>query len=330
MGYRITEAIASKDHNNLYITSTFFKDRNKYYAFCAFYAVMRIVDDRIDNIPLSEKQSEETQRQELRIVDAWEQVVLSCVQGVYPKASQLQACDFMEIETVCESLLEAFNKFPVSVKLWINFFEAMRSDLVAGNIESWSDFLEYAEGATVAPTTIYLYLISTRYNEITNSYELPAGFNLLKCGHYLGIFAYLGHIIRDLAEDITSTVTRLCITLEDLNLHDVSPEILKRDALQKQASLPTNGLVIDLLQRARRYLSRGRTYVSKGQDLLDNDGRFILELIITMYEKIIDKIESVDYDPMRKKHFLTSIEKINIVQSVAFRTGFPLPKLNIS
>jgi phytoene/squalene synthetase len=66
--YKVTEAIASKDHNNLYITSLFFKDRLKYKAFCAFYAVMRIVDDRIDNLPLSIKQNEESCKRELKVV----------------------------------------------------------------------------------------------------------------------------------------------------------------------------------------------------------------------------------------------------------------------
>ena len=74
---RVTEAIASRDYNNLYITSSFFKDRNKYKAFCAFYAVMRIVDNRIDNLPQSVKQNTESQKRELKVVDAWEQVVIS-------------------------------------------------------------------------------------------------------------------------------------------------------------------------------------------------------------------------------------------------------------
>jgi phytoene synthase len=322
--YQVAEAITSRDHNNLYITSLFFKDRLKYKDFCAFYAVMRIVDDRIDNLPLSIKQNEETQKRELKVVDAWEQVVISCHQSIQPTDTQLEACDFTEVGEVCESLFAAFSNFPVPIQLWINFFEAMRSDIVAGEFERWTDFLAYAEGATVAPTTIYLYLIAARHNTEKNSYDLPAEFDLFKCGRYLGIFAYLGHIIRDLAEDIKSTV-RLCITREDMNMHNVSLEILKKDVLKNQASLATSGLVIDILQRARRYLLRGQAYVSQIKDFLENDSRFILELIITIYEQVIVKIESTDYDPMSKKHYLSRAEKTKIVKSVAFQNGFLLP-----
>lgn len=55
--YRVTEVIASRDHNNLYINSSVFKDRLKYKAFNAIYAVMRIVDNRNDNLLLLVKQS---------------------------------------------------------------------------------------------------------------------------------------------------------------------------------------------------------------------------------------------------------------------------------
>jgi phytoene synthase len=327
--FRITEKIASKDHNNLYITSSFFKDKNKYEAFCAFYAVMRLVDDRIDNLPLSVKQNEVSLKNELKVVDAWEQVVISCYHGTYPTAVYLEGCEFVEVAAVCESLIAAFKNFPVSILLWTNFFKAMQSDLVSGEFKRWSDFLEYAEGATVAPTTIYLYLIASHRNNVYNSYELPEGFNLIKCGHYLGIFAYLGHIIRDLSEDIKSALTRLCITREDMNVHDVTPEILQRDALKNQASLATNGLVIDILQRARRYLLRAKTYVAQVQDLLESDGHFILELIITMYERIISKIESTGYDPMAGRHLLSKKEKADIIRQIAARTEFILPKLSI-
>ena len=34
--YRVTEVIASRDHNNLYINSSVFKDRLKYKAFNAY------------------------------------------------------------------------------------------------------------------------------------------------------------------------------------------------------------------------------------------------------------------------------------------------------
>ena len=101
--YEVTETIASKDHNNLYVTSTFFQDPIKYRAFCAYYAIMRIVDDRIDNLPSKSTRSVELRKRELDVVAAWEQVVRSCCRGIHPTAFQLASCDFAEAEVVCQS-----------------------------------------------------------------------------------------------------------------------------------------------------------------------------------------------------------------------------------
>jgi phytoene/squalene synthetase len=321
----VAEAIASKDQNNLYITSSFFKDRIKYKTFCSYYAVMRIVDDRVDNLPLPVNCDKKLIDRELKVIDAWEQVIILCHLGIFPTTAQLEACDFDEAKAVCESLIEAFQNIPTPIKLWKNFFDAMRSDINAGEFECWSDFLTYAEGATVAPTTIYLLLIAAQRNGANNLYELPKEFDLLKCGRYLGIFAYLGHIIRDLAEDIKYAATRLCITREDMVDFGITLEKLRNEAFRQKASSSTRNLVIEILQRARRYLLRGRACVAPVYDYLENDGRFILELIISIYEQVIVKIESTGYDPMSNRHYLSKREKVSIVKSVAFQTGFPLP-----
>lgn len=323
--FRVTERIVSRDHNNLYITSSFFRDQNKYRAFCAYYAVMRVVNDRIDNLTPLDKRNLDRKKSELSVVDAWEQVAISCHRGVYPTVDQLEGCDFPEVVSVCESLITAFKNFPVSIKYWKNFFDAMRSGIIGNEFLCWSDFLTYAEGATVAPTVIYLSLIVASLNQEKKLYEFPEGFDLLRCARSLGMFAYLGHIIRDLAEDISNGLTRLCITREDMNTHGINPELLKSDALKGQASSETSCLIVDIIERAQQYLIQGRALIDQVQDFLETDCHFILELIITIYENIIKKIELTNYDPMVKKHLLSRKEKINIVKSVAIHTEFGLP-----
>lgn len=318
----VIEAIASKDRNNLYVTSSFFRDPAKYRAFCTYYAIMRLVDDRVDNLPSPRGLSAKLLEHELGVVTAWEQVVVSGCDGIYPKTSFLTSCDFAEVQAICESFIHSYRLFPVPVKLWNNFFAAMRSDLSDGEFVRWADFLAYAEGATVAPTTIYLWLIMARRNVTKGTYELPREFDLYACGRHLGIFAYLGHIIRDLALDVTSMTTRLCIARKDMLTHGVSPEMLRNEALNHRASHATKRLVADLLQRARDHLAQGRALAQPAYELIESDSLFILELIITIYEHVIEKIESIGCDPMSERHHLTPLERAEIVQQVAARVGF--------
>lgn len=325
-GHDVTEAIASKDCNNLYITSSFFKDPIKYRAFCDYYAIMRIMDDRVDSLPSPGNRSAELINRELGVVSSWEQMIRSCCHSVYPSASLLASCDYSEIEVIYESFVDSYRVFPVPMELWTNFFAAMRSDIVANEFVHWTDFLTYAEGATVAPTTIYLLLIVAHRYDAKNSYDIPQEFDLYGCGRHLGLFAYLGHIIQDLATDITETKTRLCLTREDMLSHNVSTEMLKIEVLNQKASKETRGLVEELIHRARWHLAQGRALVKPIHHLLERDSKFILELIITMYEQVILKIESNNYDPMTKRHHLTRRDKAGIVSQVAARQVFSLPE----
>jgi phytoene/squalene synthetase len=228
---------------------------------------------------------------------------------------------------LCDALLTSHRVFPISIELWTDFFSAMRSDIAENAISRWDDFLAYAAGAAVAPTTIYLSLIAGRRDDGVGPAELPRGFNLYECGRHLGIFAYLAHIIRDLAKDILDTPTRLCMACEDMAAHGVNLEMLRSEARRGRASPATRSLVGELLQRARWHLAEGKALAAPVRQTLDSDCRFVLELIIAIYEQVIAKIEACGRDPMAERHFLTRREQSEIVSRVAARTGFPLPSM---
>jgi phytoene/squalene synthetase len=323
--HEVAETIASKDGNNLYVTSSFFSEPEKYRAFCAYYAIMRVVDDRIDNLPPLSSRCADLVKRELEIVAAWERVVRISCRGIHASESLLASCDHREAKALCQALVASYRIFPVPIGLWTNFFAAMRSDVVESEMSCWEDFLSYAEGATVAPTTIYLSLIASRRDVVAGSVILPRDFELYDCGRHLGLFAYLVHIIRDLAEDAAHTATRLCLAREDMKAHGVSAELLKSEALRRQASPATRHLVGELLERAAWHLTEGRALVAPIESSLDRDCRFILELIITMYEHMLAKIEACSFDPMSDRHRIGRQEQVGIVREVAARTDFRLP-----
>jgi phytoene/squalene synthetase len=325
--HKIAETIACKDKNNLSLTSSFFKDKTKYRVFCSYYALMRVVDDHIDNLPPYDQRSKKLIDKELKYLDSWERIVTSSMKGLYPDKNLFNSTGCNEAEAICDSFIDSYKTIPVDEKLWTDFFNSMRSDLSSKEFATWSDFLKYSEGATVAPTTIYLILITSKLNASENIYESVKNFDIHECGRNLGIFAYLGHIIRDLAEDIREASTRICITNEDMAAHGLSIDAIRSDAFKHHAAPKTQNLVRELLLRAKNYHVKGRALAEELKDFIGSDCQFILELIITIYEHIIMKIESADFDPMSNRHYLTRREKAMIVKSVAFQTGFPLPNL---
>jgi phytoene synthase len=288
-GRAIAEAIASKDRNNLYRTSCLFRDGARYWAFCAFYSVMRVVDDRIDNLPTRSGLSPEAQRTEHEVVSAWESAVARCYTNRAATQSTLEACQLTSARELLEAFTESLEVIRMPESLWSNFFRSMHWDLDHSRFHTWDEFLAYAEGASVAPTTIYLYLITSQLGRPGGT--VPDGFDIFNCGRHLGRFAYLGHIARDLAEDLQLGESGLVyVPLEEMSTHGVTEERLFSDLRRGRASRETKLLISELVRRARDHLVEGRSLLSPLRGGLEEDRELILALIITTYECVLDKI----------------------------------------
>lgn len=320
--YAVAEAIAAKDQNNLYLVSRYFSDPEKYRAFCAFYAVMRLVDDRIDSIPSRTGLSPETRAFEHGVVDFWERAVEACWAGAAPVLAEIPEGLTADVPDLLHAFADASRRFPVPESLWRNFFVAMHRDLEAGRFATYRDFLDYTEGAAVAPTTIYLYLVASRSPAAGEPYRLPEGFDLIGSGRQLGIFAYLGHILRDLAADLaTGKEGLLYLAADDLEAFGITEEMLFADLARREAGPELRALVSDLIRRAREFLQDGRSLLRVLDGNLTPDCAFILELIVTIYQEVIDRIVACSYDPLAGGHHLSGGDKKRIAFRLATRYG---------
>lgn len=323
----IAEAIAAKDLNNLYRTSSYFRDPERYRAFCSFYAVMRIVDDRVDALMGQPRVTGQQIRQERRVLEAWHGAVSARLAGGAPSKRDTFETNHPEVGTLLQLFADALRLFPVPAVLWHHFFRAMRRDLTRQRFATFGDFLEYAEGAAVAPTTVYLYLIAADRCGADDVYRPPSGFDLIGCGRELGRFAYIAHILRDLPDDLSAGFHgRLYLAAEDMAKHGVTDESLA-DSLTRRSSDPRlRALVRDLADRARCLVERGRARMQILDGRLSPDRSYVLELIVRLYEAVLEKIVSHSYDVMTDRHRLTDAEKLRIGYEVATsRASCPRP-----
>ncbi len=323
----ISERIAAQDLNNLYLTSRFFEDRLKYLGFCGLYALMRVIDDRIDDIPDRQKLTAADRQREHAIVDAWAEALDAATRTGAASPEQIAACDHIEATEILSAAASAMRTFPVPWSLWTNFFAAMHEDIEQARFVSYADFLSYTEGASVAPTSIYLVLIASRRGTDAapdgKPYLLPAEFQIIECGRALGTFAYLGHILRDLAADLaTGDRGLLYVAADDLARHGVSEAMLFEDLSRQRARHSVRQLVSDLIVRARHHVAEGRRLMQPVMGHLTPDCAYILELIVTIYERVILKLEAQEFDPMGDRHLLTLDEKQHIAADVARRVGY--------
>jgi len=320
--YATAERVAARDLNNLYRTSCYFRDLDRYQAFCAFYAIMRIVDDRVDHLPGRAGMSRERLAAEHDVVEAWRTAVRACFESAAgDPVESLPPCP--EAPQLLTAFRESRARFAVPWALWENFFSAMDRDIDRPRFGTYQEFLHYTEGASVAPTTIYLVLITAAETGPGSPRPMAQGFDLIRCGRHLGRFAYLGHVLRDLARDLFAVPEpQLYLAADDMAAFGVSEQSLAAEATARRAGPRTRALVGELVRRARGELARGQEHMHALDGQLESDCAFVLEFIVTLYERILEKIQRCGNDPFTGRHQLTPSEKTAIGRRVALHLNF--------
>ena len=145
---------------------------------------------------------------------------------------------------------------------------------------------------------------------------------MIRCGRSLELFAYLAHTLRDLSRDLrTGDDGLLYLAKDDMARFHVTESLLFADLARRHASDPVRALVADIVSRARTFLRDGRKLIEPVDGQLEPDCGLVLESIVSIYERILEKVESNGMDPFAGRHIPTDSEKRLIIQEVARRRG---------
>jgi 15-cis-phytoene synthase len=118
-----------------------------------------------------------------------------------------------------------------------------------------------------------------------------------------GIAFQLTNIIRDVKED--AQMGRVYLPLEDLQRFELTPEDLK--------SSPDRGRLRSLLtmeaERARDFYKSGHELIP----LVNEDSQPALWVLVTIYQRLLEKIAQKQYDVYAGKIRLTTFEKVSVL-----------------
>jgi phytoene/squalene synthetase len=307
----VVEGIAAKDRSNLYLTSQFFEDRARYEAFISMYAVMRSIDDFIDNVPDKATLSHKDRLALKDGLDKWERRICDSY-------AEKPLPDPLDV-----SLSAAVKTFPVPIKIWLNFISAMRFDIDYPRFADFAQFLNYGEGAAAAPTGIYIFLLTSVRS--WNGRYLIEDFDHERCSRELGLFAYLAHILRDVVQDMKMGLIYLSIA--DLHAHDLDEVELREIIASGESDNRWLSLTRDICIRAHEMERRGLALAESQYPKMDRDCRFILCLIITIYQELLDRIEKHPEHALHGSSMLSHKNKITLACKAAERTGYPFSKV---
>jgi len=252
----------------------------KQVVFHVAYAAMRIIDDFVDDDFLARTAEERaiTREPALARLERWRLDAAAAAAGRYaPEPGDDEALYFQALQAVCAPK-GAIGPLPFN-----GLAGALEADIRERPLARWSDFHAYAEGAAVAPASIFVTLLGSDIAEdFSGQYALAAP--ATDHARALALFCYLVHILRDLAEDARGNPQLLTIpteVLDPLGLDRAGLAVAVR-ARQAQRLAP---LVDAIVAEARRWRPRAMKDVAALARLIGPVERAVIETLATLYDE---------------------------------------------
>ncbi|UUX50107.1 squalene/phytoene synthase family protein [Nisaea acidiphila] len=252
--------------------------------FFASYAAMRLIDDAVDDgflvRPATDRAAARSEM--LAAIDHWEAQCLGrAEEGPLPAPVQRALRRIVRISDLGDTP-------------WRGLAEAMRRDARETPMVEWEDFLAYASGATVAPATIFIYLLAADPSEEGFRWRLPSppeGY-----AEDLGIFCYLVHILRDLAKDAERSERLVTIPESLLRRAGIAKTELSEAVKQRDGRISI--LAADLRERAAAHLVKGRGALAELGPLIGRREYLALKGLIRIYVSLFERFGTDFFEGM--------------------------------
>jgi len=270
--------LTTQQSNHLHAAASRLSSPRRYEFFLTCYAAMRALDDLVDRDFLGADRSEResSRARMLQRVRRWEEQVEAARAGSYAAAEG----DFEP--RVFEALNEFLSRSDLGSSPFQSLAISLRRDLEERALESWSDFLEYCEGAAVAPGAIFLYLLAAE-EDADGSFHYPRESEVLDEARDLAHYCYLTHIVRDLAEDAAQDAQLLTVPGDWLGEAGFSRDGFRTAAAAEDPSLAP--LVRRLLGEAQAAGQRAETRLADFAEELSVAHRSILDYLFGLYRE---------------------------------------------
>jgi len=258
-------------HPNILIAARIWDDR-RYHAARICYKFMRMIDDHIDDRKAREE-------------------AITCLER---KMMTDQVNDWIDClyrpdheDPFLRELVDTVSRFRIPLELFHNFTKSMLYDIDNEGFTTLDEFLEYAEGASVAPASVFVHLCCL--DETDHTYK-PAGYNVIEAARPCAIFSYIVHIIRDFQQDQLDNLNYFALDI--LQKHGLEPSDLRAIASGSPVTTDFRNVINEYLQLARHYQSETIHMLELLSPRLNGRYLFSLHLIYQLYSMVFDRIDT--------------------------------------
>jgi len=259
-----------KDHPNILIAANFW-DEERFCAAKTCYKFMRAIDDMIDNHKAKNKLIEPAERKEfIANVDDWLKMIIVS-----------KDCNPMQAE-----LIETVGKFRIPLWPMEAFAKSMVYDINNDGFPTLESFLEYSNGASVAPASIFVHLNGLQ--KVNGTYENPP-FDVRWAATPCAVFSYLVHIIRDFQKD---QLNNLSYFADDLIIKNkLSRRKMQEFAHGKPVDRHFRNLMKHYYKLADEYRIKTYDIIKEISPLLEPRYQLSLEIIFNLYLLVFERID---------------------------------------
>ena len=253
--------------------------------FASAYASIRVIDDFVDDDFLARTAAERAagRADAHRLVSDWLAAREEALAGRTGGAG-----NGLPDARILNSVASLYQGADIGALPWRLLARSMHHDIDEEPFRDWDDFVVYCEGATVAPASIFLYVVAANLEGAPAArHRLPA--DPADCVRDMAIFCYLVHIARDITKDAAAGPALLTIPDSVLGAHGLTHSEMAAAAL-REGDPRMRGLILDLAERAGDYRKRGEAWRDRLLPLLGLRERTAFSGLMAVYGALHDRL----------------------------------------
>lgn len=242
------------------------------------YALMRTIDDFVDEefMGRTPAQRDVTRADAFATVDLWQAQAVAAADGRFVGRSD-------SYEPLLFSVMnKVVGASAIGPAPWCALADAMRADIREGALPDWQAFADYAEGAAVAPASIFIYILAADVDDdLKSRIDLPLA--TAEYARALAIFCYLVHILRDLSDDAGRAERLLTIPDAALAACSLDKAALSRAAAGDHA-VDVTPLAQAIIAHAAPFRDAATRAVADLASHIRGRERLVIETLFALYD----------------------------------------------
>jgi phytoene synthase len=259
-----------KDHPNILIAARFWDD-DRYHAAKTCYKFMRMIDDMIDQ---RKADAGTINCMEKRLFIDKVNTYIECLNGMGAG------------DPLLEEIVATLNTFKIPLKLFHTFARSMIHDINHDGFRTFDEFLDYSEGASVSPASVFVHLCCL--GRINGSYIEPP-YDIVEVARPCAIFSYIVHIIRDFQKDQHDNLNYF--PKDMLDKHHLVPDDLKKIARGGKVPDSFRNLIKEYCGYAEVYRRQTLDQIKRLMPLLAPRYLLSLHIIYNLYLQVYERID---------------------------------------